>query len=95
MLEYVGPKYRTLTGNLSLALFYTLGTTALPWIAWAVADWRLFSLITSVPMLSVLAAYWIIPESARYHFIQQSEEFSLVVWVMAVATGSTGYCLRC
>ena len=64
-MEYVGPQYRTLVANLSIALFYTAGTTVLPWIAWLVRDWRLFSLVTAVPMALSVAAYWIVPESAR------------------------------
>jgi hypothetical protein len=50
---------------LSIALFYTAGTTILPWIAWGISDWRMFSLATSIPMASVVVAYWIVPESAR------------------------------
>ena len=65
MLEYVGPQYRTMVANLSIALFYTCGTTVLPWIAWAISDWRVLSLATAVPMLAALVAYWIVPESAR------------------------------
>ena len=55
-----------MVANLSIAIFFTAGTTLLPWIAWAIRDWRYFSLITAVPMASALAAYWIVPESARY-----------------------------
>ncbi|XP_032796189.2 organic cation transporter protein [Daphnia magna] len=66
VLEYVGPTYRTLVANLSIALFYTAGTTILPWIAWGISDWRMFSLATSIPMASAIAAYWIVPESARW-----------------------------
>ena len=65
VLEYVGPRYRTMVANLSIAIFYTAGTTLLPWIAWAIGDWRNFSLITAVPMAAALLAYWIVPESAR------------------------------
>lgn len=66
VLEYVGPTYRTLVANLSIALFYTMGTTLLPWIAWGISDWRMLSLATALPMASAVAAYWIVPESARY-----------------------------
>ena len=66
VLEYVGPTYRTMVANLSIALFYTAGTTLLPWIAWAINDWRMLSLATALPMASVVVAYWIVPESARY-----------------------------
>ena len=68
VMEYVGPTYRTLAGNLSIALFYTLGTTVLPWIAWALQDWRVFSLVTALPMALSFTAYWLVPESARYEY---------------------------
>ena len=70
----MGPKYRTIVANLSIALFYTAGTTILPWIAWGISDWRMFSLATAVPMASALTAYWIVPESARlvYFIFQHS-----------------------
>ncbi|KAK4014106.1 hypothetical protein OUZ56_026651 [Daphnia magna] len=66
VLEYVGPSYRTMVANLSIALFYTAGTTLLPWIAWGISDWRMFSLATSIPMTLAVTAYWIVPESARW-----------------------------
>jgi len=69
VLEYVGPKYRSLVGNLSTAIFYSAGMIVLPWIAWGIADWRMFSLATSVPMALVLIAPWILPESSRFYFV--------------------------
>jgi len=66
VLEYVGPKYRTIAANAAIALFYSTGSVLLPWIAWGIGDWRKFSLATSVPMSFALLAYWIVPESARY-----------------------------
>lgn len=65
VLECVGPRYRSIVGNLSMAIFYTTGTTVLPWIAWSISDWRIFSLATSIPMTLVLFAHWILPESPR------------------------------
>ena len=65
VLEYVGPKYRTLAGNLAIALFYTAGTTLVPWIAWGISDWRMFSLATAIPTFLVFLAYWVVPESPR------------------------------
>ena len=67
LLEYVGPKYRSILGNLSMAIFYTAGTAILPWIAWSIGDWRIFSLATSIPMILVLFSPLIIPESPRQY----------------------------
>ncbi|EFX84114.1 hypothetical protein DAPPUDRAFT_21975, partial [Daphnia pulex] len=79
VLEYVGPTYRTLVANLSIALFYTAGTTVLPWIAWGISDWRMFSLATSIPMASVILAYWIVPESARWLLSQGQTERAISI----------------
>jgi hypothetical protein len=65
-MEYVGPEKRTIVGNVPLAIFLTLGASSLPWIAYALADWRLFSIITSAPIAVIVAAWWLVPESARW-----------------------------
>ena len=65
-MEYVGPEKRTIVGNVPLAVFLTLGAASLPWIAYALADWRLFSIATSAPMAVTLLAWWFVPESARW-----------------------------
>lgn len=65
-MEYVGPEKRTFVGNVPLAIFLTLGAATLPWIAYALADWRLFSIVTSAPIALVVVAWWIVPESARW-----------------------------
>lgn len=66
LMEYVGPEKRTLVGNVPLAIFLTLGFVTLPWIAYGMADWRLFSIVTSAPLAVVLVAPWLVPESARW-----------------------------
>ena len=65
-MEYVGPEKRTLVGNVPLAVFLTLGASSLPWIAYGLADWRLFSIVTSAPLALTIIAWWIVPESARW-----------------------------
>lgn len=66
ILEYVAPKYRTLIANLPFAFFYTIGVCSLPWIALACGDWRLFSLVTCVPMALAIIAPFIMPESSMW-----------------------------
>lgn len=66
MLEYVAPKHRTLLANLPFALFFTTGVCTLPWIALACHDWRLFSLVTCIPMSFAILAPFLMPESAMW-----------------------------
>ncbi|CAK1554643.1 unnamed protein product [Leptosia nina] len=66
VLEYVAPKYRTLVANLPPAIFYTLAVVTLPWISLACGHWKTISLATSVPMLLVVIAPFILPESPRW-----------------------------
>ncbi|XP_037964878.2 solute carrier family 22 member 13 [Plutella xylostella] len=66
LLEYIAPKYRTLISNLSFALFYTLGSVALPWIALACGHWKVTSLATSLPMALAIFAPFILFESPRW-----------------------------
>ncbi|XP_034659080.1 carcinine transporter [Drosophila subobscura] len=65
-METVGPQYRTLTANLSLATFYTVGACVLPWIAYACNGWRTFAVLTSVPIIILILMCLIIPESPRW-----------------------------
>ncbi|KAH8270542.1 hypothetical protein KR018_011286, partial [Drosophila ironensis] len=64
--EYVGPRYRTLVANLSLALFYSPSTMLMPWIALFAGNWRRFSMIACLPIATGLTAFCVLPESARW-----------------------------
>lgn len=66
VLEYVGPKWRTFVANMSIAIFFTFAACLLPWIAYFLADWRMTSLVTSIPLILAIAAPWLVPESARW-----------------------------
>ncbi|KOC60999.1 Organic cation transporter protein [Habropoda laboriosa] len=66
VLEYVGPQWRTFTANMSFGTFYTLGAISMPWMAYGIADWKTFTVVTTVPLISVLFAPLIIPESIRW-----------------------------
>nr|CAD7429750.1 unnamed protein product [Timema monikensis] len=66
VLEYVGPRYRTLVANLSIAIYFALGCCVLPWIAYFVADWRMICIATSVPLVIAVFTPFIVPESARW-----------------------------
>ncbi|XP_021947049.2 organic cation transporter protein [Folsomia candida] len=66
VLEFCGPQYRTLVANLSIAVFYTMGTLILPWLAVWIRNWRVYGLVISLPMLLGLSAIFLVPESARW-----------------------------
>lgn len=65
VLEYVGPKWRTFVANMSIAIFFTLGASLLPWIALWADDWRRYALGISAPFIIAAATPWLVPESAR------------------------------
>ncbi|XP_065369296.1 organic cation transporter protein-like [Calliphora vicina] len=79
VLEYVGPKYRTFVTNMSIALFFTAGGCALPWIAYYIADWKILAIATSAPLLLVILTPWLIPESARWLVCQGEIEKSITI----------------
>lgn len=66
VLEYVGPKWRTFVANMSIALFFTAASCALPWIAYYLANWKLFAVVTSAPLALAILTPWLVPESARW-----------------------------
>ncbi|GBP01370.1 Organic cation transporter protein, partial [Eumeta japonica] len=66
VLEYTGPRHRSLVANLSIALFFGAACLALPWLALWIADWRMLLVCTALPGLIVIAAPWFLPESARW-----------------------------
>lgn len=67
VIEYVGPKYRTLVANMSFGLYFAVAAGLLPWIAYWIADWRILSMATACPMIVAFIAPWIVPESARWY----------------------------
>ncbi|XP_046391762.1 solute carrier family 22 member 13-like [Ischnura elegans] len=66
VLEYVGPSWRTFVANMSIAIYFTLGTVALPWIAYGISNWRYFAIASSAPLLLAAFTPWLVPESARW-----------------------------
>lgn len=66
VIEYVGPKYRTLVANMSFGIYFAAAASLLPWIAYWIADWRILSVATAFPMIVAFLGPWLVPESARY-----------------------------
>lgn len=67
VIEYVGPKYRTLVANMSFGIYFAAAAGLLPWIAYWIADWRTLSVVTAVPLVTAFLGPWIVPESARWY----------------------------
>lgn len=65
VLEYVGPKWRTFVANMSIAIFFTIASCSLPWIAYYLGDWKMFTIVTSAPLCLAILTPFIVPESAR------------------------------
>lgn len=66
VLEYVGLKWRTFVANMSIGVYFTFAACLLPWIALAVADWKIYTLIISVPLALAVFTGCVVPESARW-----------------------------
>ncbi|KAH8415545.1 hypothetical protein KR222_003811, partial [Zaprionus bogoriensis] len=66
VMEYVGPKYRAFVTNLILTGFFMPAACLLPWIAYWCRDWRLLTLVTSLPIIVSLLMYFFLQESARW-----------------------------
>ncbi|KAG6802461.1 carcinine transporter [Apis mellifera caucasica] len=67
VIEYVGPKYRTLVANMSFGLYFAAAASLLPWIAYWISNWRILSMVTACPMVVAFIGPWIVPESARWY----------------------------
>jgi len=65
MMEHVGGKYKTILGA---APHYNFGFWGLMTavIAYLVPNWRHLQIIYSLPLVVLIGAYWLIPESARW-----------------------------
>ncbi|KAL6268680.1 hypothetical protein P5V15_001810 [Pogonomyrmex californicus] len=66
VLEYMAVNRRTLVVNIAFGVYFAVGSTVLPWIAYYVANWRFFAYVSAIPMMSVFITPWILPESARW-----------------------------
>ncbi|XP_044008033.1 organic cation transporter 1-like [Aphidius gifuensis] len=67
VIEYVGPKYRTIVTNMSFGIYYAIASSILPWIAYWIANWKILSVVTALPLAIAFLGPWIVPESARWY----------------------------
>lgn len=66
VLEYIAPKYRTMISSTAFAVFYTLFSVLLPWIALACGNWKTLGLVSSLPMAIAVLAPFVLQESPRW-----------------------------
>jgi hypothetical protein len=50
---------------MSIAIFFTIASCALPWMAYYIADWKMFAIVTSAPLILAVFTPFVVPESAR------------------------------
>ncbi|XP_046597968.1 carcinine transporter [Neodiprion lecontei] len=67
LIEYVDLQHRTFMANASFGLYFSCSAGVLPWLAYYIADWRILSGVTAIPLMAALFAPWIVPESARWY----------------------------
>ncbi|XP_014227687.1 carcinine transporter-like [Trichogramma pretiosum] len=67
VVEYMGVSRRTVVVNIAFGLYFGVGSTLLPWLAYYIADWRLLSYVSAAPLAFCLVTPWILPESARWY----------------------------
>ncbi|XP_033326805.2 carcinine transporter isoform X1 [Megalopta genalis] len=67
VLEYMAVSKRTLVVNVAFGLFFAAASTILPWMAYYISNWRIFTYVSALPLLSVFITPWILPESARWY----------------------------
>lgn len=79
VLEYVGPKWRTFVANMSIAIFFTMASCSLPWIAYYLGDWKMFAIITSSPLALAIFTPICVPESARWLVSQGKTEKAMKI----------------
>lgn len=65
-MEYVRPSMRTFGLNICIGLFYCIGSFITPWIAVAVGNWKLFLIVTALPVAIVPVFYFLVEESALW-----------------------------
>ncbi|KAJ8676292.1 hypothetical protein QAD02_012079 [Eretmocerus hayati] len=67
VIEYVGPKYRTLMANMSFGIYFAIASGMLPWIAYWIANWKILSVVSALPLVVAFITPWLVPESARWY----------------------------
>ncbi|XP_041048802.1 solute carrier family 22 member 5-like [Carcharodon carcharias] len=64
--ELLGKTIRVIFGTLGICIFYAIGYTTLPLIAYFIRSWRMLLFILSLPSVLYIPLWWFIPESPRW-----------------------------
>lgn len=75
VVEYVAPERRMMVLS-AFQFSYPLVGAAFPWMAYAVADWRVLTLICALPPLAAPLFSWFVPESLRWLISRGKEQRS-------------------
>ena len=67
VLEYMAVSKRTLVVNVAFGIYFAIASTVLPWMAYYISNWRIFTYVSALPLLAVIITPWILPESARWY----------------------------
>ncbi|CAH1284865.1 unnamed protein product [Diabrotica balteata] len=73
VLELVGPSDRTLV-TILINIAYSLSLISLAIIVWAIRQWRVMALATTLPFLALFFSWPLLPESPRWLLAQGSYE---------------------
>lgn len=65
-MEYIRPSMRTFGLNICIGIFYCIGSMITPWIAVGVGSWKLFLIVTALPVIVVPFFYYWVQESALW-----------------------------
>ncbi|XP_066602060.1 carcinine transporter-like isoform X2 [Prorops nasuta] len=74
VLEYMAVRRRTLVVNVAFGVYFAVASTILPWVAYYIANWRIFAYVSALPMISAIITPWILPESARWYVANRKTE---------------------
>ncbi len=66
VLEYIRPSMRTFGLNVTIGIFYCLGSVVTPWVAVWVETWKLYLVAIVLPTLTVPFFYFVCFESAQW-----------------------------
>ncbi|GAB6033586.1 hypothetical protein CHUAL_013589 [Chamberlinius hualienensis] len=77
-MEFVGPSKRVFAGVVC-QYFFAMGYILIAVAAYFIRSWRPLTIILSVPGLVVIVLYWLVPESARWLFVNNRKEEAIKI----------------
>lgn len=88
VVEYCGVKSRTFP-LLMVMVSYSVASMTVPWLAFALNDWKQLAVIGSVLILPIIAGYKLIPESPSWLLVKgRTEEAKVILKRVAKINGT-------